>query len=404
MSQPSLRLRKLLAEQFETVAVVLLVLALVGGAVTYTTHIAPETTTEERVVSTWESSGTFDHGATVTRENPVFPVDSQLQNRGVYFSNVAPVLNGTYTFQYRASGSGELATSMDVELVTRSVTGEQDEETVVWETARTLRETGTATIAPGTSAQVQFGFNVSDVAAERDRIEERLGGTAGTTETVVRAVVDIEGTVNGQPVDRQQVHTLPVTLEGNTYRIGPESAPTQQFDTTETVGTAETYGPLRSVGGPILTLVALVGLAGLALGRSRDQFELTETEREWLTYQNQREEFDEWITTFALPEEAFDRPRAEASTLADLVDFAIDTDNGVVESPDGSEFSVLDGAYRYVYVPPQPAHHASHEFEGRAERGEAVGVESKNGSEGNSEGSPADQSINADGELEGDAT
>jgi hypothetical protein len=352
VSQRNLRLRKLLAEQFETVAVVLLVLALVGGAVTYTTHVSPATTTEERVVSTWESSGTFDHSATVMRENPLFPVDSRLERRNVYFSNIAPVLNGSYTFVYRASESGELETSIDVSLVTRSVTGGDGEEATLWETTRTLRETGTATVAPGTSTRVQFGFNTSDVAAERDRIEDRLGGTVGTTETVVRAVVDIEGTVNGQSVDTQQVHTLPVTLEGNIYRIGPTEPQTQQFDTTQTVTTSETYGPVRSVGGPALALVALVGLAGLAVGRSRGTLELGETERARLSYGREREEFDEWITTFELPEEALDRPRADAASLGDLVDLAIDTGSGVVTDTEESAYYVLHGEFIYVYTPP----------------------------------------------------
>lgn len=406
MSRLSLRLRRLLGEQFTTVVAVLAVLALVGGAMTYATHVAPETTTEERVVSTWESAGTFDHSATVTRENPVFPVDSQLQNRVVYFSRVAPVVDGQYTFRYRASESGELATSIDVELVTRSVTGEESEETVIWETTRTLREER-ATVAPGTGARVPFGFNVSDVAAERDRIADRLGGTTGTTETVVRAVVDVEGTVNGRSVDTQQVHTLPVALDGNTYRVGPVEPQTRQFETTRTVTTTRTYGPLRSVGAPALTLLATVGLAGLVVARSQYQFELTEAEQEWLAYRKQREEFDEWITTFALPEEAYDRPRAEASSLADLVDFAIDTDNGVIEAPDGSEFSVLDGAYRYVYRPPEPQRHDAHDPDGRSDGDEIVqqaiqpvgAGESENGAEE----SPSDQPINGDGPLDRDA-
>jgi hypothetical protein len=355
VSRRTLRLRRLLDEQFDLLVAVLAVLALVGGAVTYTTHVDPGTTTEERVVDTWQTSGAFDHGATVTEENPLFPVGDQLRNRTVYFTGVSPELNGSYTFGYRASGGGELATSIDVALVTRSVVDGESGQDVLWETTRTLRESGSATIAPGTTAQVQFGFNVSDVAAERDRIEEELGATAGTTETFVRATVDVEGTVNGRAVDTQQVHTLPLTLEGRTYRVGPAEAGTNRFETTRQVTTPRTYGPLRSVGAPTLALVSVVCLAGLVVARSRYRFELTDAEREWLSYQEERDEFDEWITSFALPPEAFDRPQAEASSLADLVDLAIDTENGVIESPDGTEYSVLDGEFRYVYTAPRPA-------------------------------------------------
>jgi hypothetical protein len=356
VSRRTLRLRRLLDEQFDLLLVVLAVLVLVGGAVTYTTHVSPETTTEERVVETWQRSGSFDHSATVTEENPLFSVGSQLRNQSVYFSSVSPVLNGSYTFSYRASGGGELTTSVDVVLVTRNVISEGDEQrTVLWETTRPLRETGTATIAPGTTARVRFGFNVSEVAQERDRIEEELGGTTGTTETFVRATVDVEGTVNGRAVDTQQVHTLPVRLEGETYRVGPAEAGTNRFETTRQVTTTRTYGPLRSVGAPVLLFISLVGFAGLVVARSRYRFELTDAEREWLTYREDRAEFDEWITSFTLPAEAFDRPRAEASSLADLVDLAIDTNNAVIESPDGTEYSVLDRGLRYVYTAPRPA-------------------------------------------------
>ncbi|WP_136600534.1 DUF5305 family protein [Salinigranum halophilum] len=357
MSRRTLRVRRLLDEQFDVAVAILVVLALVGGAVTYTTHVAPETTTEERVVATWQRSGVFEHSATVTQENSIFPVGEQLRNRTVYFSSIAPVLNGSYIFEYQATNGGELTTSIDVGLVTRSIAeGQGDEgETVFWETSRPLGETRTATVEPGGNTRVEFAFNASEVESERERIEEELGGTPGTTGTFVRAVVGLEGTVNGQAVDTQHVHTLPVTFEGDTYRVGPAEAGTNQFDTTETVTTAQTYGPLRSVGGPALVLLSVVGIVGLVVARSRDEFELTESEREWLAYRDDREEFDEWITSFTLPDETFDRPRAEASSLADLVDFAIDTDNGVVVLPNGSTYYVVHDDLLYTYTaPPTP--------------------------------------------------
>ncbi|AUV83768.1 hypothetical protein C2R22_20705 [Salinigranum rubrum] len=405
MSRRTLRLRRLLNEQFDLLLVVLAVLALVGGAVTYTTHVSPETTTEERVVETWQTSGSFDHSATVTEENPLFPVGSRLQNRSVYFSSISPVLNGSYVFSYRASGGGELTTSVDVVLVTRNVISEgEEQQTVLWETSRPLRETGTATIAPGTTARVRFGFNVSEVAGERDRIEEELGGTTGTTETFVRATVDVEGTVNGRAVDTQQVHTLPVTLEGGTYRVGPAEAGTNRFETTRQVTTTRTYGPLRSVGAPVLLFVSLVGLAGLVVARSQHRFELTDAEREWLTYREHRAEFDEWITTFTLPAEVFDRSRAEASSLADLVDLAIDTNNAVIESPDGTEYSVLDGGFRYVYTAPQPAtaeaEPSTFDFGSGESDGPARPADAK--SEGNDDAMDGNGTMGGDGAMDDD--
>jgi hypothetical protein len=352
-----LRLRALLDRQFATVAAVLVVCALAGGFATYTAHVDPGTTTEERVVATWESSGTFDHAATVTRENPLFPVGRTLEDRQVYFSSIAPTVNGSYTFGYRASDGGTVETSVDVVLITRSVgeqTGDQSGgATVLWERSRTLHETDAATLAPGDDVRAPFSFNASAVESERGRIEDRLGGGVGTIETFVRATVDVEGTVNGERVDEREVHTLPVTIEGNTYRVGPAEASGQQFETTQSVTVPRTYGPLRSVGGPALLALSLAGVAGLAVGRSRYRLELTDAEREWLAYREDRSEFDEWITTFRLPFEAFDRPEAEAASLADLVDFAIDTDSGVIEAPDGTEYYVVHDDVLYTYTAPR---------------------------------------------------
>jgi hypothetical protein len=363
VSRWNLRLRAALGRQYAVVVVALVVLALVGGFATYTAHVDPGTTTEERVVATWESSGSFDHAATVSRSNPLFPVGSELRDRAAYFTPIAPEVNGTYTFDYRATDGGELTTAVDVELVTRSVlegdgTTDSDGEgvSVLWKTTRTLGETDGERLQPGASVRVPFSFNVSAVRAARDRIETQLGGGSGEVETFVRATVDVTGTVNGEAVDTRQVHTLPVTLDRRTYRFGPASASSQQGETTRTVTVTREYGPLRSVGGPLLLLLSVGGLAWGVLARSRNRLELTAAEREWLAYREDRSEFDEWITSVTLPSEAFDRPEARASSLADLVDFAIDTDSGVVESPDGGEYYVLHDGYLYRYTaPPQPS-------------------------------------------------
>jgi hypothetical protein len=388
-----LRLRALLDRQFATVTAVLVVCALVGGFATYTAHVDPGTTTEERVVATWESSGTFDHAATVTRENPLFAVGRTLEDRQVYFSSITPTLNGSYAFGYRASDGGTVETSVDVVLITRSVgeqTGDQSGEgAVLWERSRTLHQTGATTLAPGDDVRAPFSLNASAVETERQGIEDRLGGGVGTVETFVRATVDIEGTVNGKRVDTQEVHTLPVTIEGNTYRVGPAETSGQQFETTQTVTVPRTYGPLRSVGGPALLVLSLAGLVGLAVGRSRYRLELTDAEREWLAYREDRSEFDEWITTFRLPFEAFDRPEAEAASLADLVDFAIDTDSGVIEAPDETEYYVVYDDVLYTYTAPRAPPRGLRVSEGPEA---APDAESEAASEAESEPTPESES------------
>lgn len=73
-------------------------------------------------------------------------------------------------------------------------------------------------------------------------------------------------------------------------------------------------------------------MGGLAYARREVDLALAPTEREYLSYRDDRAEFAEWITAIRLPESVHERPEAEASTLRDLVDFAIDNDTGVVEA------------------------------------------------------------------------
>jgi hypothetical protein len=352
MSEWQLRLRGLLERNLAVVVLALVVLAAVGGWVTYTTHVAPDTTTEQRVVATWETRGQFDHGATVREENAVFPVGSRLQNRSVYFTRVAPVLNGTYAFDYRASQGGELSGNVTVSLVVRGVETEGDSATVLWQTSRLLEERRVESLAPGESVTVPFAVNVSRVAARTDRIAEGLGGSPGTVQTRVRASVGFAGRVNGDPVERTATHALSLQPEGARYRVADAGPTTEEYESTATVTVDRTYGPLRRFGGPLLLVGALVAEVALAVWTRNNRLALSDAEREWLAYRDDRAEFDEWITSFELPAATFELPSARAASLGDLVDFAIDVDSGVVEVDEGAFVVVHDGV-RYEYRAPE---------------------------------------------------
>ena len=125
------------------------------------------------------------------------------------------------------------------------------------------------------------------------------------------------------------------------------------FETTRPVEVPQEAGPPRTVGGPLLLLVGLAGLRALGWVRRQHPDGLTDVERERLTFEDDREDFDEWISVIELPNEVLDRPRASADSLGSLVDFAIDTDNGVVEDPSRGLYCVLHDGYLYTYEPPQ---------------------------------------------------
>ncbi|WP_276276896.1 hypothetical protein [Haloarcula regularis] len=104
--------RAALESWFDGLVVVFLVLALVGGWVAYGAHVDPGTTTEERTVSSWATTGTYTHEATVTEPNPVYDRGTTLRNRSMYLLAATPDLGGQFAFSYNATDGG----SLDVEL------------------------------------------------------------------------------------------------------------------------------------------------------------------------------------------------------------------------------------------------------------------------------------------------
>ncbi len=186
-----LRLRALLDEQFVVVVAALVVLALVGGWLTYTTHASPNTTTEERIASSWQTTGSFNHSATVTEKNSVYPVGTTLTNRSIYFTDISPWFNGTYTFRYDASERGDLK-RVALQFVLQSVEENQESTTVVWQTNRSLETTSSDSIQPGETIRVPFSVNMNETTNRTEVIDEQLDNAPGQPEVVIRATVDIK--------------------------------------------------------------------------------------------------------------------------------------------------------------------------------------------------------------------
>jgi predicted flap endonuclease-1-like 5' DNA nuclease len=356
-----LRVRALLDRQFEIVVLVLVVLAAVGGFLAYGAYGQPNTTTETNEVTVWAPNGTFTHGSTVTDNESklagVFDPGQSVANRSVYYTNIMPELSGEFAFQYAAE-SGELDATIERTLVIRSVGQSRDEGQVeYWRQTEPLG-TGSATLSPGEGASVPYDVNVSGAIAGADRVHERLGDP-GQTRVSVNVTVALSGTAGGEEIDRTLEYALPLSVEGSVYRVG-SVAQVEAVTRTERVTVTREPGALGAIGGPVLLGLALLGLAGLVYARSEDRLALTEAERAWLAYRDDRSDFDDWISTIRLPEDARSLPVAEADTLADLVDFAIDTDNSVLEQPGGGTYHVVHDGYRYTFeAPPDPTRAAA---------------------------------------------
>jgi hypothetical protein len=348
-----LRVRALLDRQFAVVVLALLVVAGTGGYLAFDAYAGSNTTVRTTEVTLWEADGSFTHRATVvdneSRAGPFEP-GAVVTNRSVYFQPVMPVLNGTFRYGYVAD-AGELTATVRPRLVIRSV-GESGENRIeYWRLTRSL-ETHEATLAPGERGQAPFAVNVTDAAATADRVHERVGDP-GRTQMSVNVSVALSGTAGSQSVDRTLRYALPLSVEGDVYRVA-SSGETRTFTRTERTTVTESPGPLAAYGGPALLALSLLGLVGLASARRDDRLALTDAERAWVTYRDDRADFDDWVAQIRLPAEARSRPVAEADSLADLVNFAIDTDSAVIESPDGDAYHVLHDGIRYTFTRPSP--------------------------------------------------
>lgn len=345
-----LRLRALLNAQFAVVVAVLLVCTALGAGLVYTTHVDPAMESEERVVSSWSIESQYDHSAEVTESNAVFPVGTNLTDRNTYFTRIAPELD----VDVRTSYAANEASGVDVRTESVLVVRNADENTVYWEQTESLASTEATDVAPGDPVNASFTLNASSVADRISTIEDQLGAAPGETEAFVATTVVLSGTINGQSVEHTRTLDLGVTPDGDTYAVDDPGTQSDTIERTETVPVEPTYGPLRTVGGPLLLLVGLAGTAPLVYARRDGRFELTDAERAYLEFRDDRSEFDEWITRVRLPESAFDRPEARADSLRDLVNFAIDNDVAVVEDPRTGRFNAVAGDYLYTFVPPTP--------------------------------------------------
>ncbi|MWG33541.1 DUF5305 domain-containing protein [Halomarina oriensis] len=354
MSDWTLRLRQAVMDNAALVAGILVVVVVLGGWLTYTGYAAPATDTREVVASSWEERGGYSHSAVVVEPNPVYETGTTLHNRSTYFSSIAPWLNGTFSYGYTGS-EGNMTVSVESMLVVRAVEESRSgNETVLWQRTTQLSDPAVERVDAGERVTVPFAVNVSAVSNRTEMIEDRLGGSVGQSEVLVRTVVSRTGTVDGQQVDRTRTYDLPVEL-GTAYRVGNVSNGVERHDRMETTVVRTARSPLLTLGGPMLTMGGLLLLGAVLVGTRREGVRLSDDERERLRHQGDRAEFDEWITTIRLPESVRARERAHAASLADLVDFAIDSKTGVVESPDDGSYYVVTPDLLYVYDPPADA-------------------------------------------------
>lgn len=347
-----LRLRARLSSWLLAVVVGLLVVAFAGAVLTYGGYVAESTATEQRVIADGELVTDLEYAAEVTADNELYPVGTELSGQDLYYTGVSPVLDGEYTVRPATSEfeSGTLRTEYEVGI--RAVTTDGDQSETIW--AEQLDSDRVETSTPDEERSVTFSVNISEALNRTEAIESSLGASLGTVELYVLAETRFEGDIDGQAETMQTDAELVIDPGESTYLVERASSSNDQTSATEEVSTETTPGLVFRGGGPLFLLVGLGGLVGAGVARSRSAIALGPDERAWLDYQNDAEQFEEWITVAEPPASIRDRELGTAGSLGDLVDIAIDTDNVVIYDRKRDRYCVFDQNGGYEYVPPEP--------------------------------------------------
>lgn len=371
------RLKILINKYFVAVVLVLVVVTAGGAWATYTTTVSPGSHTEQRVASSWGVSGEFNYSAAVVNATPISDRGAIRSDRRFYFTNAMPVLDGRFDFQFEGAGGKATVTTRTTlvnyavrtrtgiggpsEIGGQSGTGSRSEtrnrsDRRLWEITTPLG-VERQRIEAGETANTTFSVDVSDIRERIRSIDRALGPISRTTDarTAVSVSVRLDGTVDGQRVQRSFNYTLPINSSAGYYVVySPQKPKTTQFDITRRVIVPNDYGTLASLASFVGLLIPLIGLAGLFYGRENDWFDVSQTVRADVQRAKLRSEFEEWITSGAVAE-GDDRTTVTVDSLEGLVDVAIDSDRRVVEDDESGAYIVLDDDVRYQFTPEWPA-------------------------------------------------
>lgn len=360
-----LRVRALTVRWFHVVVLFTLLTAAVGGWLVYDTYVQPPETTEERVVSTWETTGAFDYRATVRRSNPVYPVGTTLTDRPIYFTTISPRLDGTLRFLYEASEGGSV--DLDVTILRRLRAVSTDGTQTYWSVSEPIQATEMRDVEPGQEIAVSFSVNASELQDRIAIIHEALDASPGETEIGVIASVRIRGSVNGASVDERRNYNLTLLPDSSTYEVDGGDPSTTVRREVESVSVPVQPGPLRAVGGPLLLLASVLCLGWIGWGVYRDAISLSAAERKQLEFADDRVEYADFITTGSVPQGLLNMPTVDVNSLEGLVELARDTDHRVIENPARDQYVMIAEDVLYVYEPPVPIDGTTYPLRNRIE-------------------------------------
>lgn len=206
------------------------------------------------------------------------------------------------------------------------------------------------TLSQGASGQADMlNFTAPEVILDvpaayelASRIGNELMFQAGTFQLVVHSNINIGGTVNGIPVQKDFVNSLPLTLQQVSFSIPKSQDAAAEVLLSGDENSAKSQRPLLeavysnllpiSINTALLVLLLILVLMG-NMDKSKAAIE--------------HRRFKEWITEGRV--QVNDKFKINILSLEGLVDLAIDLDKRVIFDPKESKYYVLEENIVYIY-------------------------------------------------------
>lgn len=350
------RLKVLINDYFLVIAVVLVIVAAGGAWATYSTVLSPGTHVERQPVSAWQVDGGFNHSGTVVNDSLVFDEGDVRNDRMFYITNSTPTLNGSFWFQLGGS-SGNATVSTEAHIVDFAHYQEKDDETEevtqrrIWQNKRAIAANVTE-LQAGETKNTTFSVDADQLRDRKRNLHEEHKSLYQVADirTQVFVTTEVNGTVDGYPVDRTFNYTLPINSTMDYFVVSPTRSPDERVTIAQSEEVPNQPGTVPLVGSIAVLLVPLAGLLGLFYGRQNDWFDVPEETRTDIQHAKLQSEFDDWVTTGSIPADK-DRSTIEVDSLEGLVDVAFDSNRRVIEDAETGVYVVRDNGVWYQYTP-----------------------------------------------------
>lgn len=349
------RLKVLIDDYFLVIAIALLIIAAGGAWATYSTVLSTGSHVEQSPVASWEVNGGFNHSGTVVNDSLVFDEGDVRNDRMFYITNSTPTLNGSFWFQLGGS-SGNATVSTEAHIVDFAHYEEQDDETEkvtqrrIWQNKRAIAANVTE-LQSGERKNTSFSVDADQLRDRKQALHEEHKSLYQVADirTQVFVTTDVNGTIDGQPVNRTFNYTLPINSTMDYFVVSPTRAPDERVMITQPQEVPNQPGTLPVVGSVAGLLLSLAGLLGLIYGRKNDWFDVSEETRTDIQHEKLQSEFEDWVTTGTIPDT--DRSTIDVDSLEGLVDIAFDSNRRVIKDIETGVYVLRDDDVQYQYTP-----------------------------------------------------